>query len=130
MIDWGSLAPDAVRIGFSAELPSPALIGWLQPVILLPADLASWPLRPEERALIIQHELTHLQRRDHYATLFQTLLSTVFFFHPLVRYGCRQLSLERELACDDRVLGLGHCKASAYVESLLKVAERSLCPES
>jgi len=35
------------------------------------------------------------------------LLQIVFFFHPPVRYACRQLSLEREMACDDRVVGMG-----------------------
>jgi hypothetical protein len=42
----------------------------------------------------------------------------------MVRYACNQLSLERELACDDRVLGMG-TEPGAYAESILKAAERS-----
>ena len=48
-----------------------------------------------------------------------------FLFDPLVRYACRQMSLERELACDDRVVSLG-ANAATYAESILKVAERSV----
>src|SRR5262249_17274283 len=44
--------------------------------------------------------------------------------HPLARYACRQLTLEREMACDDRVVGSG-AEAEAYAESIIKAAERS-----
>ena len=56
---------------------------------------------------MLQHELAHLERRDHYFNCLQIWFRVVFFFHPLVRYACRQLHLERELACDGRVLSMG-----------------------
>src|SRR5262252_10901832 len=83
---------------------------------------------PAERAAIIQHELAHVARRDPLVNLFQTALQVIFFFHPPVRYACRQMSLEREMACDDRVVSLG-ASAAAYAERILKVAERSLAAE-
>src|SRR5207253_4257812 len=46
-------------------------------------------------------------------------------FHPLVRYACGQLTLEREMACDDSVVGRGVI-SEVYAESILKVAERTL----
>jgi ketosteroid isomerase-like protein len=49
----------------------------------------------------------------------------IFFFHPLVRYASRQFCLEREMACDDRVIGHG-ADAAMYAESLVKAAERSV----
>ncbi len=54
-----------------------------------------------------------------------TALSVIFFFHPLVRYACRQLSLEREMACDDRVVAAG-VAAEVYAAGVLKAAERSV----
>jgi|SRR5215831_1810480 len=80
---------------------------------------------PAERAAIIQHELAHVARRDPLVNLFQTALQVIFFFHPLVRYACRQMSLEREMACDDRVISLG-ASAATYAESIIKVAERGI----
>jgi hypothetical protein len=76
---------------------------------------------------MLRHELAHVERRDHYVNLFQTVLGAVFFFHPLTRYACRQLSVEREMACDDHVVGSG-AEAEAYAESIIKVAERSIAP--
>jgi hypothetical protein len=102
------------------------LIGLFRPLILLPADLLSWTNADERRAMV-QHELAHLERRDHYVNALQSLLGAVFFFHPMVRFACRQMILERELACDDRVVSLG-AEAVTYAESILKVAERNIVP--
>src|SRR5207244_9895685 len=66
---------------------------------------------------------------DPLANFFQNTLRIVFFFHPLVRYACHQLSLERELACDERVIARGSC-AESYAEGLLKAAERGLMPSA
>ena len=74
---------------------------------------------------MLRHELAHIERRDHYVNLFQTVLGVVFFFHPLARYACRQLAVEREMACDDHVVGSG-AEAEVYAESIVKVAERSV----
>jgi hypothetical protein len=104
------------------------LFGVFRATILFPADITVWTT-PSERRAMIQHELAHVQRWDPLINLFQTALRVVFFFHPLVRYACRQLSLEREMACDDRVVAMG-AAAEAYAEGILKVAERSLAPAS
>src|SRR5262245_11822119 len=113
-----------VSLLLSTEIRSPFLTGMFRPSILLPADIAAWTT-PAERAAIIHHELAHVARRDPLVNLFQTTLQVIFFFHPLARYACRQMSLEREMACDDRVVSLG-ASATTYAESILKVAERSI----
>jgi len=97
-------------------------------MILLPSDIAFWTTR-EERVAIIQHELAHVERLDHHINFFQSLLKSVFFFHPLVRYACHQLNMERELACDTRVLDLGAAPA-AYADGILKVVERNIFPDA
>ena len=74
---------------------------------------------------MLRHELAHVKRRDHYVNLFQTVLGAVFYFHPLARYACRQLAVEREMACDDHVVGSG-AEAETYAESIIKTAERSV----
>jgi beta-lactamase regulating signal transducer with metallopeptidase domain len=89
--------PPAIRLGLSTEIRSPVLLGLWQPLILLPHDLSRWTT-VEEREAMIAHELAHLARRDHFTNLFPLALSVIFFFHPLVRYACRQFCLEREMA--------------------------------
>ena len=119
-----ALMTGKISLRLSPDIRSPLLTGVFRPVILLPADIVAWTT-PAERAAIIRHELAHVAHRDPVVNLFQTALQVIFFFHPLVRYACRQMSLEREIACDDRVVSLG-ASAATYAESILKVAERSV----
>jgi beta-lactamase regulating signal transducer with metallopeptidase domain len=122
--DCEALRNGKARLALSGEVRSPILLGVLRPVIVFPADIAAWT-SPAERRAMLRHELAHVERRDHYVNLFQTVLGDVFFFHLLARYACRQLTLERELACDDHVVGSG-VEAETYAESIIKVAERSI----
>jgi beta-lactamase regulating signal transducer with metallopeptidase domain len=117
-------AMSKVNIRLSTEIHSPILFGVFRPTVLLPADIAGWTT-PDERVAMIQHELAHVARRDTIVNLFQAALSVIFFFHPLVRYASRQLSLEREMACDDRVVASG-VAAEVYAAGVLKAAERSV----
>lgn len=113
----------AARVALSAAVDCPGIVGLLRPLVLLPADIISWT-SPEERISILRHELAHIGRHDHVVNLFQSVLKALLFYHPMVRYACRQLSMEREYACDDQVLDLG-TPPQAYAESILKAVERS-----
>ncbi|MGH9803144.1 MAG: M56 family metallopeptidase, partial [Blastocatellia bacterium] len=101
-----------IKLGLSPQINSPVLLGAWRPVILLPADIADWATADERRAMI-RHELAHIARRDHQTNLFQNLLGAIFYFHPMVRFACRQLQIEREIACDDEVIHSG-VEASLY----------------
>lgn len=121
------ILPDAslrVLVGHSPKIRTPMLAGIFRPMVLLPADIGSWANAEEQRAMVL-HEVAHFERRDHLVNLSQALVGAVLFFHPAVRYALRQLTIERELACDERVLGAG-AKPTAYAEALLKVAERAI----
>jgi beta-lactamase regulating signal transducer with metallopeptidase domain len=118
------LMPAGKRLALSNETNSPILVGVLHPLILLPMDLASWTDAAQRRAMVL-HESAHIARRDHYANLFQALLSAIFYFHPLVRYACYQLNMNEEMACDDQVISSG-TQTETYAEIILKAAERNL----
>jgi len=90
-----------VELKISPKHRSSFLLGFLHPVILLPAEDR---LDPAEAELVLRHELAHVRRRDDWANLVQHFFLAVFFFHPAVWWISRQLSLEREIACDDHVL--------------------------
>jgi beta-lactamase regulating signal transducer with metallopeptidase domain len=122
--DCEALRAGKASLALSDKVCSPILLGVLRPMIVFPADIASWTSTAERRAML-RHELAHVERRDHYVNLFQTVFGAVFFFHPLARYAWRQLAVEREMACDDHVVGSG-AEAESYAESIIKAAERGI----
>ena len=95
-----------VGLRASALVPSPLVIGYLKPVILLPLSVASG-LRPAELEMILAHELAHVLRRDYLFNFVQTLAETVFFYHPAVWFLAAVLHAERENCCDDLAAQLG-----------------------
>jgi TonB family protein len=118
-----AVLPD-VSVDLSPDVGSPLLAGVWNPRILLPTDITEWTTEAEQKGIIL-HEIAHRERRDHHAILFQRILDAVFFFHPVLRYASKQLSLERELACDAEVLRAG-ADSGAYADGILKVAERGV----
>jgi bla regulator protein blaR1 len=68
---------------------------------------------------IIAHELAHARRFDNASAALHTLVEAAFWFYPLVWWMERRMIEERELACDEIVIGLGG-SPDAYAEALLK----------
>lgn len=111
------------RLMLSPEVPAPMAVGFLRPAILFPARYLD-ELSAEEIRQIALHESAHLIRRDDYALIVERALEAVFALHPAVRFIASQLDLEREIACDDRVLqATGQPKS--YAACLTRVAEMS-----
>jgi beta-lactamase regulating signal transducer with metallopeptidase domain len=89
-----------VRLYESALVRVPTVMGWLRPVVLLPAS-AITGLRPEQLELILAHELAHVRRRDYLVNLVQTGAETLLFYHPAVWWVSHRMRVEREHCCDD-----------------------------
>ena len=94
-----------VRLLCSARAVTPMLIGWLRPIVLLPASMLSG-FTPAQIELIIAHELGHVCRWDYVANLFQVVLETVLFYHPAVHWISHDVRNARESCCDELVLEL------------------------
>ncbi len=112
----------SVRLAAHRAVGSPVAFGCLGPRILVPGDWASWPMA--QRRVCLLHELTHLKRRDDWSKLAQELISVFFFFHPLVRWLLARLDRERELLCDEAVVGLG-TEPARYARMLFELARQS-----
>ncbi len=113
----------AVAILLSDEIQSPTAIGLLSPAIVLPRWLLQ-ELSTAELRQVFLHELAHLRRWDDWSNLLQKIVKALFFFHPAVWWMERQISLEREMACDEAVLAqTGNPRA--YAQCLVRLAERS-----
>jgi beta-lactamase regulating signal transducer with metallopeptidase domain len=112
----------SVELRVSHSVPSPAVVGYLRPQVLIPADLVA-RLEIGEIEQILRHELAHVARYDDWAIAIQRILEAMFVFHPLVRYLGHKLNQDRELACDDEVAA--NCDAKSYAACLAKIAEIS-----
>ncbi|WP_257385099.1 M56 family metallopeptidase [Tahibacter caeni] len=131
--EWsGRLAGLCARFGlgkvgllYSTKIETPTLVGWIRPVILLPAAVAlRFPAAQIE--LILAHELGHLRRWDHLVNLAQVVVETVLFYHPVVHWISRDLRDQREICCDELVLRMSQANPRDYVATLADLEQLRL----
>lgn len=111
-----------VRLLVSSALTVPAVIGWLKPVVLVPAGIFTG-LSAAQLEAILAHELAHIRRHDYLVNLLQTLVETLFFFHPAAWWISRRMRDERENCCDDLAAetcgsAVGYARALTALEEL------------
>lgn len=118
-----------VRVLISRHIDTPILIGWINPVILLPtAVVLGFPRQQLE--LILAHELGHLRRYDHVVNLFQAALEMVLFYHPAVHWISREVRHEREVCCDELVLRMTEREPREYARTLAALENlRQVAPQ-
>ena len=90
----------SVSLHISNRVTAPVTLGFLKPVVLVPASFFSG-LPSEQIEAILMHEIAHIRRHDYLINLFQTAIKTVLFFHPAIHYICKTIDEDREKACDD-----------------------------
>jgi beta-lactamase regulating signal transducer with metallopeptidase domain len=110
------------KVLVSHEIRVPTAMGFLHPAVVLPTWAAD-ELPSADLHNVILHELAHLDRWDDWTNLTQKILRAILFFHPAVWWIDRHLSLEREMACDDRVVERT-ANARSYARCLIALAER------
>jgi uncharacterized protein involved in exopolysaccharide biosynthesis len=111
-----------VRLLKSALVEVPTVIGWVRPVILLPAATLAG-LTPGQLETILAHELAHVRRLDYVVNAFQCLVEALMFYHPVAWWISRCIREERENCCDDLVINVcgdrvGYARALATLEGL------------
>jgi GWxTD domain-containing protein len=125
----GEVLPGAIRSGamrrvrllVSSMVDVPTVIGSLRPVILVPVEFLAGLPAGHIRALLAQ-EVAHIRRRDHLASILQSVVEAVLFYHPAVWWISEQIRAERELCCDDLAVAAGsdvltYARALAALES-------------
>ena len=111
---------------FSASSTTPATVGALKPVIVLPESLYG-SNSEETLATMVGHEMAHIARRDYALNLVYEFLFLPISFHPLALLVKRQIARTRELACDEMVTEK-LLEPHAYARSLVSVAGASILP--
>ncbi len=106
----------------SKMVEMPVVIGWLKPVVLVPAS-AFLQIPAKELETILIHELLHIKRHDYLVNLLQSLIEILFFFHPCVWWISAQTRIEREFAVDEFVSQLFETERFIYAKALANLEE-------
>lgn len=114
-----------VRVIESEVASMPMTWGVRRPTLLVPANASSWP--DWKCRNILLHELAHVERRDCLTQIIAQVTCALYWFNPLAWVAAHRMRVERELACDDRVISAGSA-ATEYAENLLEVARSLRAP--
>ncbi len=109
-----------VQLREAEELSSAAVLGWLDPMILLPSDWRRWS--PTELQSVLAHELAHVARYDSVWRAVSCVVTAVHYYNPLVHLLTRRIALTQELTADavaTRIVG-----RNEYVRAMSSLALR------
>lgn len=109
-----------VRLFESSAIAVPMVIGYMRPVILLPASTLMG-LSVNQLEIILAHELAHIRRHDLLINSLQHIAETLFFYHPAVWWISKQIRIEREYCCDDLALKLSDSSTTDYAATLAQL---------
>lgn len=112
----------AIKLAFHDHPLVPFTFGWKQPVIVLPKLLQH---EPEKLEMALQHELTHIKRGDYLLQLALSMIESLFWFHPLIRYGNQEIDTYREISCDQEVLSRSDFSIKSYASLLYELVPLS-----
>ena len=115
-----------VQFAQSALVEVPTVIGYLRPMVLLPASSVTG-LTIAELELILAHELAHIRRHDYALNLIQTVIEALLFYHPAMWWVSSHVRHERENCCDDVAVAISGDRAT-YIRALAQLEEHRVAP--
>jgi len=107
-----------IRIVLSEHIDTPAVVGVLWPVIMVPVSMLTG-VPADQWRIMIAHELAHIRRWDPLVSLIQMVIESLLFFNPFVWWLNRTIRSEREACCDvvaARICGQPMSVAKTLVE--------------
>lgn len=99
----------------------PFTIGFIKPVIVIPVAALN-NLSAQQLEAILIHELAHIKRHDYAVNLLLIFSEIVLCFNPFSRLINKEISLTRELCCDDVVVNYPYA-TTQYAQALLNIAK-------
>ena len=115
------------EVRISGEIDSPGAFGFFRPVILLPSGFLQ--MDDKSQRAIACHELLHVRRRDWLCIFLEKGIGALLWFHPAVWWLLGRIELSREQVIDREVVQITG-SPKAYLEALLKIAQRKGQPEA
>jgi beta-lactamase regulating signal transducer with metallopeptidase domain len=116
-----------IRILESTHVDVPMVVGWVSPVVLIPATLLTG-LAPAQLEMLLAHELAHVRRFDTIVNLAQRIIETLLFYHPAVWWISGRIRDERENCCDDLAIAVTGNDRAMYGTTLLMLEELRSSP--
>ncbi|UYQ94283.1 M48 family metalloprotease [Chitinophaga horti] len=113
-----------VQLHICASIQVPVMIGFLRPLILLPAAMVN-NLSTDQLEAILLHELAHVKRHDYLLNIFQSIVETILFFNPFIWWISKNIQIEREHCCDDLVIA-STVQPLHYAKALVALEEYRL----
>ncbi len=98
--------------------------GIFRPTIVLSTWMIERLDRRELEAVLV-HELEHVARHDYFVVWLSLVLRDAFFYLPACHTAYRQVQHEKELACDDLVVGVTR-RPLALASALAKVWQNAV----
>ncbi len=100
----------------------PTVVGWLKPVVLVPTSVFTG-LTYRQIETVLAHELAHVRRHDALVNFLQSIVETLFFFHPAIWWISGRIRVEREHCCDDVAIAIcgdriAYAKALTFLEEM------------
>jgi len=115
-----------VGLAESAMIQVPMVIGHIKPLILFPIGMINH-LTTKEVEAILAHELAHIYRNDYLINIIQSLIETLFYYHPAVWWLSWIIQTEREHCCDDIAVCVSG-NSLTYAKALVRLQELSQHP--
>ena len=110
-----------VQVSESVIARAPMVVGYFNPLILLPASVLTG-LTLDQLKSLLAHELAHIRRHDWIVNAIQVVIETLMFYHPAVWWLSNRIRNERELCCDDLAISVVQDKV-AYGQMLLALEQ-------
>ncbi len=115
-----------IRLVMSDAVDGPVAFGLWQRYVAVPHDFFARYVA-EERALAIDHELSHHRHGDLWANSAALLLLSAQWFNPFAWRAIRAFRFDQEAACDARVLTMADCeergeRTARYATAIVKAA--------
>lgn len=114
----------AIRIYITSEHMSSFVWGLFRPCLIFSEGVFSLP--KNQFQLLVDHELTHIQRNDQRWVMVCRLCSLLFWFNPLISYIEKKFVSAMELNCDAQVLRQSPRLKKEYALALIASLKMSI----
>lgn len=89
-------------------------------LVILPRQLVD-DFSDSELACVIQHELSHCSRKDHYACLFAFTVTALWWWNPVAWYSWRGMRDAQEACCDALAISRTPMIRRQYAATVMRV---------
>lgn len=115
-----------MEIARSPLAESPGVLRMVRPLVVLPTSGCD-ELTDEELESLLCHECAHVARHDNLIARIESVISALFWFHPLIWIAQQVTRIERERACDEVVAESAE-ERETYLAALTKFCHAAIAP--